>query len=1330
MNLRWLPRAVVIPGVTMACVLAGVVAAAPADAAISCSVSSLVSAIKTANSTNGSFTLARKCTYTLTKAENATDGGTGLPVITGKVTIHGNLGTIKRSTAAGTPAFRLLDVSSKGSLTLSMSTLSNGLANNGVTGGGAIASHGTLSVSTSTFTKNSAPAATGTSGGAIDSSGTLTVTTSKFTGNTAQEGAGIFSQKSATITDSTFSGNTATIYGGGGLLNAAGTATVTGDTFTGNTGPGGGAIDNDTTLNVSDSTFTGNTAGVNGGGAIVNFGTATIKQSTLAGNSAPFGSDVLNYTGMTMSISMSIVATGQGSGNCGGLAPITDAGYNDDSGSSCGFSSASHSVSNTNPQLDPLAANGGPTQTMALPLASPVVDTIPSATSGCTGTKDQRGTSRPQGKGCDMGAYEVIQTAGTTPGVPTGLTATQVTASSVSLKWTAATGTVTGYTIYRNGKAVGSTGGKAATTFTDLTAAPATAYSYTVDAFDGSSHSAQSSAVKVTTPAPTSIQAVQGGAVSTGSRLATTTITLSSPVHAGDLLTGWFGQFDASGQVQVSDNVNGAWTRGPASTTFGGGGDIALYYLQDSAPAPYGLTITITASSTTFLTGSAGDYSGVATSGVFGQAVAASGSGTSVDSGATGATGAGELVVGGIITGGSPGTVTPGSSQGKPFTMLAQTSAGSADLEHVLSSAAGTQDATATLGTATDWHAMAAVFHPYGAGDTQAPTVPAGLAAGTVTAGSVPLTWNASTDNVGVTGYTIYRDGTKVGTTGGGTTSFTDTTVAPSTSYSYTVDAFDAAGNHSAQSSPAVPVTTPAAPPPTAQWVQGGAVSTGTKVASVTITLSKAVGAGDLLVGWFGQYDASGQVQVSDNVNGTWTRAAGSTTFANGGGDIALYYVENAKSAPAGLTVTISAPAATYLQGSAADYSGVATSGSLNQLLVTRGTGTAADSGATGSVAAGELFFSAIMTGTTPSSATAGGGLVIHDHTSGYSAADASADVAAAGPQDATWQLASSADWYEVAAVFNPAGLAPDSQAPTVPGGLAAGTVTASSVPLTWNASTDNVGVTGYTVYRDGTKVGTTGGGTTSFTDTTVAPSTSYSYTVDAFDAAGNHSAQSSPAVPVTTPAGAPSSPQWVQGGAVATGSKVTTVTITLSKAVGAGDLLAGWFGQYDASGQVQVSDNVNGPWTRATTSTTFSSGGGDIALFYVQNAAAAPAGLTVTITAPAATYLQGSAADYSGVATTGSLDQIAVSSGTGTTADSGATGSASAGELLFSAIMTGASPNGATAGGGLVIHDHTSSYAVADASTDVTTAGPQDATWQLANSADWYEVAAVFHSA
>jgi hypothetical protein len=96
-----------------------------------------------------------------------------------------------------------------------------------------------------------------------------------------------------------------------------------------------------------------------------------------------------------------------------------------------------------------------------------------------------------------------------------------------------------------------------------------------------------------------------------------------------------------------------------------------------------------------------------------------------------------------------------------------------------------------------------------GGGDTQPPTVPQNVQASANSSTSVTVTWNASTDDTAVAGYDVYRDGTKVGTVGGAQTSFTDTTVQPSTTYGYTVDAFDAVPNTSAQSSPPASVTTP-----------------------------------------------------------------------------------------------------------------------------------------------------------------------------------------------------------------------------------------------------------------------------------------------------------------------------------------------------------------------------------------------------------------------------------------------------------------------------------------------------------------------------------------
>jgi chitodextrinase len=91
--------------------------------------------------------------------------------------------------------------------------------------------------------------------------------------------------------------------------------------------------------------------------------------------------------------------------------------------------------------------------------------------------------------------------------------------------------------------------------------------------------------------------------------------------------------------------------------------------------------------------------------------------------------------------------------------------------------------------------------------DTAPPTVPTGLSATNVTTTNVTLDWTASTDDVGVTGYNIYRGGTKVGTST--STAYTDTGLTANTAYSYTVSAYDAAGLTSAQST-AQSVTTTA----------------------------------------------------------------------------------------------------------------------------------------------------------------------------------------------------------------------------------------------------------------------------------------------------------------------------------------------------------------------------------------------------------------------------------------------------------------------------------------------------------------------------------------
>jgi parallel beta-helix repeat protein len=96
--------------------------------------------------------------------------------------------------------------------------------------------------------------------------------------------------------------------------------------------------------------------------------------------------------------------------------------------------------------------------------------------------------------------------------------------------------------------------------------------------------------------------------------------------------------------------------------------------------------------------------------------------------------------------------------------------------------------------------------------DVQAPTTPTGVAADAFSHTDVDVSWSASSDDVGVDGYTVYRDGGAVATVDGATLAIRDGGATPATTHQYTVDAFDAAGNRSAQSTPAATVTTPPAP--------------------------------------------------------------------------------------------------------------------------------------------------------------------------------------------------------------------------------------------------------------------------------------------------------------------------------------------------------------------------------------------------------------------------------------------------------------------------------------------------------------------------------------
>jgi chitodextrinase len=112
--------------------------------------------------------------------------------------------------------------------------------------------------------------------------------------------------------------------------------------------------------------------------------------------------------------------------------------------------------------------------------------------------------------------------------------------------------------------------------------------------------------------------------------------------------------------------------------------------------------------------------------------------------------------------------------------------------------------------------------------DTAAPSAPAGLAVSPISTSQINLSWTASTDNVGVQGYRLFRNGVQIAAPA--TNSYNDTGLAETTTYSYDVIAYDAAGNQSTQSS-SISTTTQARIP-----VISGASPTGILPAGTTAT--------------------------------------------------------------------------------------------------------------------------------------------------------------------------------------------------------------------------------------------------------------------------------------------------------------------------------------------------------------------------------------------------------------------------------------------------------------------------------------------------------------
>lgn len=284
-----------------------------------------------------------------------------------------------------------------GTLTLRSSVVEHNRASR--LGGGIFISTGDVPVHTEVTISDTRISANATGSNDNDLGGGIYITggarlrlaRSTVSDNTAGGGAGLFSyypQTTLTIEQSTFSGNS-TAGDGGALWFSSGVQALTNVTLSGNTAGRGGAI----FVGTGTSIDVGETA-------------ARLNHVTIAGNRATAGSSLFIDTG-SLRLQNSIVAHALGAGGHCAFSnnPIsyqTD-GYNLADDDSCALDNDGD-MQNTDPQLAPLANNGGPTLTHLPLAASPAID----AGGGNCAAIDQRDLARPQGSTCDIGAVEMV----------------------------------------------------------------------------------------------------------------------------------------------------------------------------------------------------------------------------------------------------------------------------------------------------------------------------------------------------------------------------------------------------------------------------------------------------------------------------------------------------------------------------------------------------------------------------------------------------------------------------------------------------------------------------------------------------------------------------------------------------------------------------------------------------------------------------------------------------------------------------------------------------------------------------------------------------------
>ncbi|TAE35383.1 MAG: choice-of-anchor D domain-containing protein, partial [Sphingobacteriales bacterium] len=431
--------------------------------------------------------------------------------------------------------------------------------------------------------------------------------------------------------------------------------------------------------------------------------------------------------------------------------------------------------------------------------------------------------------------------------------------------------------------------------------------------------------------------------------------------------------------------------------------------------------------------------------------------------------------------------------------------------------------------------------------DTQAPTVPTSLSSASITQSSFTLNWAASTDNVGVTAYEVFRGGVSQGTVTG--TSFNATGLSASTLYSMTVRARDAAGNNSAQST-ALNVTTSAPSGDT----QAPTVPTGLSSASITQT--------SFTLNWSASTDNVGVTTYEVFRGGVSQGTVTGTSFNATGLSASTTYA-----------MTVRATDAAGNNSAQSTALNITTSATVNGTLFTGTiTGTAAYNNeaqyAVANVFDGNTNTFFAPTSNTNSFAQLDMGTTLTGRLStlrfyprvGYASRMVGAvfqastngtswttvyTVSATPPE--TWNSVTINDtnFYRYFRYFQANNFADiseieflgtaqsttDTTAPTVPSGLASASITQTGFTLNWLASTDNVGVTLYEIFRGGVSQGTTAA--TTFNLTGLNAGTTYAITVRARDSAGNNSAQSTALNVSTTDTTAPTVPSGLASASI-----------------------------------------------------------------------------------------------------------------------------------------------------------------------------------------------------